>query len=74
MEHCLGVGSSLVMGLSVAIFGSPSSSRMFFDRRGNDQEKPGWPIQTFFWLEWGCCGPLSKVEMRSCFAASITGM
>ena len=17
----------------------------------------GWPIQAFFWLEWGCCGP-----------------
>src|SRR5271155_4443281 len=23
----------------------------------------GWPIQAFFWLEWGCCGPQPSVSL-----------
>src|ERR1700722_17598787 len=36
----------------------PSTSTCLRQVEGeNDQAKLGWPIQAFFWLEWGCCGP-----------------
>jgi len=46
-----------VLSGSLAKWAAVDTTTMRCSSYPNPQENLGWPIQAFFWLAWGCCGP-----------------